>query len=100
MKKADAPGAASALVERVIAACRRLADFPRSGRARPELGVRVRSFPVHPYVLFYRPTRYGIEVVRLLHQGEDQERAFKRRRRPPGGRGRRGKRNPRNRKTG
>ena len=81
-------------MERVLEACAHLAEFPRSGHARPELGARVRSFPVSPYTLFYRPTRYGIEVVRLLHQGEDLDRAFKRRRLPRG----RGRKHRRNRK--
>lgn len=44
-----------------------LADFPGIGRARPELGRGLRSFPVGNYVLFYRPSDDGIELIRVLH---------------------------------
>ncbi len=44
-----------------------LADFPGIGRARPELGRGLRSFPVGNYILFYRPTNDGIELIRVLH---------------------------------
>ena len=41
------------------------------GRPRGELAPRLRSFPVGPYVLFYRPTPNGIEVARVLHGARD-----------------------------
>ena len=39
---------------------------PRAGRRRPELGGELRSFPVGNYIVFYAPTRDGIEVLRVL----------------------------------
>ncbi len=55
---------------RVLSALRerfpRLADFPGLGRTSgyaPDL----RRFAVPPYVIFYRPSESGIEVVRVLH---------------------------------
>jgi plasmid stabilization system protein ParE len=69
-------------VERILAACTRLAVYPLSGRARPDLGRRVRSYQVGTYTIFYRPMRYGIEVSRLLHQRMDVESEFARRRKP------------------
>ena len=33
----------------------RLAEQPRSGRARPELAPDVRSVPLHSFVIIYRP---------------------------------------------
>ena len=44
-----------------------LSDHPKAGPARPELRPRVRSFPVGDYLLFYRPIRGGIELLRVLH---------------------------------
>jgi toxin ParE1/3/4 len=44
-----------------------LSDYPKAGPARPELRARVRSFPVGDYLLFYRPIRGGIELLRVLH---------------------------------
>lgn len=45
---------------------------------QPEMGVRcrnwqppVRRFPVGNYLIFYRPTSQGIEVLRVLHGARD-----------------------------
>ena len=51
----DNPAAASALI----------------GRNRKALRPDTRSFPVGHYVLFYRPTSDGIEVIRVLHGARD-----------------------------
>lgn len=73
--------------ELLLDACLRLADMPRSGTARPDLGVRgLRAFPVGAYMVLYRPLRSGIEVNRIIHQSRDLPREFnrlrKRRRKP------------------
>ena len=44
-----------------------LAAFPGARQARPELRPRLRSFPVKDYLIFYRPIRGGIELIRVLH---------------------------------
>ena len=49
---------------------RALADSPLIGRTRDELAEGLRSLPVlrYPtYVVFYRPTTAGIDVIRVLH---------------------------------
>jgi toxin ParE1/3/4 len=48
-------------LERVIA------RNPRAGRRRPELDPETRSFPVLPYVVFYRIERRRVYVQRILH---------------------------------
>jgi len=48
-----------------------LARHPTMGRLRSELAPNVRSFPVGQYVIFYRPTRNGIDVVRILSGARD-----------------------------
>ncbi len=52
-----------------------LADSPYLGKARPELDLALRSFPVEKYVLFYRLINDDseIEVVRVLHGARDIE---------------------------
>jgi toxin ParE1/3/4 len=77
--------AAETVVERILEACERLAELPRSGRACPERGWRLRWFPVAGYIVFFRPMWYGIQVVRLLHQSRDIDTEFppKARRKPP-----------------
>jgi plasmid stabilization system protein ParE len=62
--------------------CARLAELPRSGRACPERGWRLRQFPVAGYFVFFRPMVYGIEVVRFMSQRCDVEAEFALRRKP------------------
>jgi toxin ParE1/3/4 len=56
-----------------------LSDFPGLGPARPELRPRLRSFPVGDYLLFYRPIRGGIELIRVIHGARDLRAVFRRR---------------------
>ena len=51
--------------------CRRLAQFSRMGTSRPELGLEIRSFPVTPYLIFYRPIEDGVEIVRVVSGYQD-----------------------------
>ena len=53
-----------------------LAQFPEIGKSRNELSKELRSFPVKPYVIFYRWTEEFIEIVRVLHQSRDIENQF------------------------
>ncbi len=49
-----------------------LARQPLMGRARPELGSGVRSWPTStPYILFYLAETSGITVLRVLHHARD-----------------------------
>ena len=52
-----------------------LATQPEMGRDQPELAPKLRAFPVKRYVVFYRPLRDGIEVLRVLHSARDVARA-------------------------
>ena len=62
----DNPDAAVQLIDRFDDTLRMLAENPLIGRVRAELAPDVRSFPVGNYVLFYRPTKIGVELIRLL----------------------------------
>lgn len=59
--------AAEALIDRIDRTSDMLADTPFAGRARPELGPGLRSFPVGNYVIFYIPLPDGIEIVRVMN---------------------------------
>ena len=63
---------ADEMVGRITGTLQRVvATHPRVGRARPELGDDIRSFPVVPYVVFYRLLRSRIIVIRILHGRRD-----------------------------
>lgn len=67
----DSVRAANRWLAVMLDQCRRMAEHPVAGRARDELGIGLRSFPVGNYVVFYRPLPDGIRVIRVLHGMRD-----------------------------
>jgi len=53
-----------------------LAENPQIGTEREELMDRLRCFPVDHYVLYYRETNNGIEMIRVLHASRDSYAIF------------------------
>jgi toxin ParE1/3/4 len=53
-----------------------LAQYPEMSQARKDLSADLRSFPVKPYMIFYRRTETEIEIIRVLHQSRDIESLF------------------------
>ena len=62
----DSPAAADKFLDQIDTICKLLSASPLLGRSREELGRKLRSFPVGDYLIFYRPKRTGIVVVRVL----------------------------------
>ena len=62
----DSPAAADKFLDQIDTLCKLLSSSPLLGRSREELGRNVRSFPLGDYLIFYRPKRTGIVVVRVL----------------------------------
>jgi toxin ParE1/3/4 len=67
----DQPVNADRFIDELRAKMQRLAEQPMIGRARPELGKDVRSFPHAAYVVIYRPNSVGIGVARVLRGSRD-----------------------------
>lgn len=61
------PRAAERLAAAIDRKCALLARFPEMGRAREDLAPGLRSSRVEQYLILYRPTADGIEVVRFVH---------------------------------
>ncbi|MBV8155687.1 MAG: type II toxin-antitoxin system RelE/ParE family toxin [Candidatus Eremiobacteraeota bacterium] len=65
------PAPADSVVRRIGAAMRDVIQkHPNVGRSRPEFG-NVRSYPVVPYVVFYRVDSQRVEVLRIVHGHRD-----------------------------
>jgi toxin ParE1/3/4 len=47
------------------------AHLPLTGILRDDLAPNLRCFIVRPYLVFYRPGRNGIEIVRVLHHARN-----------------------------
>lgn len=65
------PDAATRLTDRLEAECWRLARDPGIGQPRPDLAQGLRFFPVGNYLIFYRESSEGIQVIRVLHGARD-----------------------------
>ena len=61
-------------IDRLYASALQLAEFPLTGKLRPELGEQLYMFPVERYLLFYKrlaEQANGIVLVRVLHSARD-----------------------------
>ncbi len=72
----DSPTRADKLLDEIDEKSQTLAQSPFIGKARDELGPKIRSFPIGNYVLFYQPIEDGIEIIRVLHGARDIEALF------------------------
>jgi toxin ParE1/3/4 len=63
----DSPANADRLLDRIRDTLNRLASMPFTGQARFDLTPGLRMFPVGNYLIFFRPSENGIEVIRILH---------------------------------
>lgn len=73
------PTAADELLRKFDAAVQLLSDYPHAGPERPELRPGLRSYPVDDYLLFYKPLRGGIELLRVVHGARNLRQVFRRR---------------------
>lgn len=67
------PIAARKQTERIFQRARMLLEFPEMGSDRYRLAPGLRSIVERPYVVFYYPRDYGIEIVRVFHGRQDIE---------------------------
>jgi toxin ParE1/3/4 len=67
----DNAPAADRLLDRIDKALFGLAEQPKMGRLRTELGNDIRSFIVGRYILFYREIPEGILLIAVIHGSHD-----------------------------
>ena len=71
----DKLAAADQVLDSIEQEANTLSLQPLMGRARPELGRGVRSWPTStPYILFYLAGKQDITVLRVLHHARDVQR--------------------------
>lgn len=69
--EADNPAAAILIDERIVAAARRLLDFPASGRVGRIAGTREVVINGTPYVAAYAITDATVRILRVLHGAQE-----------------------------
>ena len=72
----DSPGNASSFLAELKIRFGRLAAMPMTGRRREEMGAGIRSIPHGAYIVFYRATGTGIDIVRVVHGRRDMSRGL------------------------
>ena len=65
------PAAAVLIDERIVAATRRLLDFPASGRVGRIAGTRELVINGTPYVAAYTITETTVRILRVLHGAQE-----------------------------
>ena len=67
----DSADAADRFIRAIVSRFPIIASAPGGGRQREELAAGVRSLPIGSYLIFYRRTKDGVEIVRVLHGARD-----------------------------
>ena len=68
---------ADEFLDRIESKLQALARTPGMGKRREELLPGLQSFPVGNYVVFYRASEDGIDVIRVLRGSRDIEEIFR-----------------------
>ena len=74
------PAAADRVLDAITTTLQLLAELPMIGRSREELAPGLRSLPVKRYgmyLIFYRPSPDGIQVIRVTHGARDLPRELR-----------------------
>jgi toxin ParE1/3/4 len=71
----DKSGIASQYMTMLKQKCELLASSPGLGVQREEY-CKLYKFPVNSYLIFYRPSQTGIDVIRILHGNRDINSVF------------------------
>jgi toxin ParE1/3/4 len=58
--------------------CKQIASFPNSGRSYDDLQLGLRGLPLEGYIILYRSTDNGIEIVRVASGRQDLQSLFDR----------------------
>ena len=69
---ADNEAAADRVIDDIDQRLTSLSRFPLSGKAAPFIASGIYCSPVGRYVVYYRPIADGIEVLRVLHERQEQ----------------------------
>jgi toxin ParE1/3/4 len=67
----DNPAVAVLIDERIVAAARRLLDFPSSGRVGRIAGTRELVINGTPYIAAYTTTETTVRILRVLHGAQE-----------------------------
>jgi toxin ParE1/3/4 len=71
------PEAADRLIDSIIERFWLLGEHPGAGRQCDEIAPGAKCFPAGKYLIYYRRTRRGIDILHVFHGARQQKAAFK-----------------------
>jgi toxin ParE1/3/4 len=72
----DNPAAARKVFSQIIAATRRLEDFPLSGRSGFRPDTRELVVPRLPYIAVYQVLETTVDIIAVFHAAQDRPRGY------------------------
>jgi toxin ParE1/3/4 len=67
----DSVRAADRLLDAISDRCWQLLEYPEIGPARPDIGPDIRVLSIRNYLVLYRMSEGGVEIVRVAHGSRD-----------------------------
>jgi toxin ParE1/3/4 len=54
-----------------------LGEYPDAGKLAQDIAPGVKCFPAGKYLIYYRKTRRGTDIMHIFHAAQDQKLAFR-----------------------
>jgi toxin ParE1/3/4 len=68
---------ADRLIDRILDRFRLLGEYPDAGKPSDEIAAGVKCFPAGKYLIYYRKTHRGTDILHVFHGAQEQKRAFR-----------------------
>jgi toxin ParE1/3/4 len=69
---------AESVIDRITERFWLVGEHPDAGKAAGDTATGVRCFPAGKYLIYYRKTRRGTDILHIFHGARDQRSAFNR----------------------
>jgi toxin ParE1/3/4 len=69
--------AAERLIDNITDRFWLLGEHPDAGRPSEDVAAGVKCFPAGKYLIYYRKSRRGIDILHIFHGARDQKKAFR-----------------------
>ena len=71
------PGIADRIIDEITERFWLLGEHPDAGKTSDDIAAGVKCFPAGKYLIYYRATRRGTDILHVFHGARDQWGAFR-----------------------
>lgn len=71
------PEVADRIIDGVVERFGLLGEYPEAGRSSKDIAAGVKCFPAGRYLIYYRRTRRGTDILHVFHGARDQREALR-----------------------